>query len=100
MGVFRGTRNRAVVNPGAALAGRSARTIRPNCSISPVACAWIWRPFNNGMPQGALVTKLRANPAENSLYAATYGRGAFTTAPEPVIFRGTRRGKGRAGAAR
>ncbi|HXP86429.1 MAG TPA: hypothetical protein VN841_17000 [Bryobacteraceae bacterium] len=38
---------------------------------------WSWQSFNNGMPPGAFVTKLRVNPADGTIYAATYGRGAF-----------------------
>jgi hypothetical protein len=39
---------------------------------------WTWQPFNDGMPQGAVVTKLRVDTARGRIYAATYGRGAFT----------------------
>ena len=38
---------------------------------------WTWQDFNNGMPEGAIVTKLRVNSAFGTVYAATYGRGAF-----------------------
>ena len=36
---------------------------------------WTWQPFNNGMPQGALVTKLKAGGG--TIYASTFGRGTF-----------------------
>jgi hypothetical protein len=50
-GIFRGTRN--------------------------AAGKWQWQAFNNGMPVGAIVTKLRVNSAFGTIYAATYGRGVF-----------------------
>ena len=37
---------------------------------------WTWRNFNNGLPQGAVVTKLRVAP-DGTIYAGTYGRGTF-----------------------
>jgi hypothetical protein len=38
---------------------------------------WTWQDFNNGMPEGAIVTKLRVDSAFGTIYAATDGRGAF-----------------------
>lgn len=37
---------------------------------------WTWRNFNNGLPAGAVVTKLRVAP-DGTIYAGTYGRGTF-----------------------
>jgi len=36
---------------------------------------WTWQPFNNGMPRGALVTKLKTGGG--TIYASTFGRGTF-----------------------
>jgi hypothetical protein len=38
---------------------------------------WTWLPFNNGLPQGAIVTKLKVDAAHGAIYASTWGRGAF-----------------------
>lgn len=37
---------------------------------------WKWKAINNGMPQAAVVTKLRV-AADGTVYAGTYGRGLF-----------------------
>ena len=58
----------------------------PNAHRRRSWAAWCWRgeryqrsweAFNNGMPQGTIVTKLRVNPTDGTIYAATFGRGAF-----------------------
>jgi hypothetical protein len=38
---------------------------------------WSWQAFNNGMPVGAVVTKLRYDSNTGTIYASTYGRGEF-----------------------
>ena len=43
----------------------------------PISGLWSWQPFNNGLPEGAMVTKLRLDAANAKIYAATYGRGEF-----------------------
>jgi photosystem II stability/assembly factor-like uncharacterized protein len=43
--------------------------------VRDAAGQWTWQAFNNGMPQGALVTKLKAGNA--TIYASTFGRGTF-----------------------
>jgi len=48
--------------------------------VRNAAGQWSWSPFNDGMPQGAIVTKLRVN-AFGTIYAATWGRGAFAPLP-------------------
>jgi photosystem II stability/assembly factor-like uncharacterized protein len=45
--------------------------------VRDTAGQWRWQAFNNGMPQGAIVTKLRTNTAFGTIYAATFGRGVF-----------------------
>ena len=47
---------------------------------------WKWQPFNNGLPQGAIVTKLRMG-TDGTLYVATWGRGAFAldTVPNNIF---------------
>ncbi len=45
--------------------------------VRDVSGQWNWQPLDNGMPQGAVVTKLRVNPITGTIYAGTYGRGAF-----------------------
>ena len=37
---------------------------------------WKWQALNNGLPQGAVITKLRMGD-DGTIYAATWGRGAF-----------------------
>ena len=37
---------------------------------------WSWRALNNGLPQGAIVTRLRMG-SDGTVYAGTWGRGAF-----------------------
>jgi hypothetical protein len=44
---------------------------------------WTWQPFNNGIPQGANVTKLEVIRSTGTIYAGTYGRGAFVL---PTVF--------------
>ena len=38
---------------------------------------WTWQPFNNGIPNGANITKLKVNRSSGVIYAGTYGRGAY-----------------------
>jgi hypothetical protein len=38
---------------------------------------WSWQVFNNGIPEGAMVTKLRVDTVNAVIYAATLGRGEF-----------------------
>jgi hypothetical protein len=38
---------------------------------------WTWQAFNNGMPAGANVTKLRYDPQSGTIFASTFGRGEF-----------------------
>jgi len=45
---------------------------------------WEWHPFNNGLPQGAIVTKLRMG-SDGTVYAATWGRGAFALDTVPNL---------------
>ena len=45
--------------------------------VRNISGQWTWQAFNNGMPQGAIVTKLRVDTAFGTIYAATWGRGAF-----------------------
>lgn len=48
---------------------------------------WSWQAFSNGMPQSAIITNLRANPADGTIYAGTWGRGAFALDTfSPVIY--------------
>lgn len=47
--------------------------------VRNAAGQWTWQPFNNGIPQGAIVTKLKVNGALGTIYASTWGRGAFAT---------------------
>jgi photosystem II stability/assembly factor-like uncharacterized protein len=45
--------------------------------VHDAAGAWTWQAFNNGLPQGAIVTKLKVDTAHGAIYASTWGRGAF-----------------------
>lgn len=48
---------------------------------------WSWQAFNNGLPQGAIVTQLRVDQLFGTVYAGTWGRGAFALDTySPVIF--------------
>jgi len=38
-----------------------------------------------GKPAGAIVTKLCVDPASGTVYAGTYGRGAFALNLAPII---------------
>ena len=46
---------------------------------------WTWQPFNNGIPPGANVTKLEVNRTTGTMYAGTYGRGAFSFATVSIF---------------
>lgn len=39
--------------------------------------SWSWTEFNNGMPAGAIVTRLKVDQNYGLIHASTYGRGAF-----------------------
>jgi photosystem II stability/assembly factor-like uncharacterized protein len=59
--------------------------------VRNAAGQWSWSPFNNGMPQGAIVTKLRVN-AFGTIYAAS-GAVARSRSIPCRFFRATRKNR-------
>ncbi len=52
--------------------------------VRDVSGQWTWQPFNNGLPQGVIITKLRMG-TDGTIYGATWGRGAFALDTVPNL---------------